>query len=356
MREKIRFTRHRQTSTFHNPLLGNRLDTQELEIRKDPLTDRQSIFNPRLQDKAAVFFGPTDAALIERLARASEPSCFLCEERWRQTTPRYPEELVPGGRVQVGEAVLFPNLFPLSQVHAVIRVGSKHYLPLVDFPAPVIEEAFQSFRTFLGHVSNAGGTARYLTLNGNYLGPAGASIFHPHFQVLGGDLPFSHLEELLRLSGAYLREHGTCYWADLAEREKDIGERFIAQTGAVSWIASFSPQGANEILGIVADKRDFTEMTDQDFSLLAQGLSAVFRGYGDLGISTFNFTLYSGPLGAHDEAFRCFLRIISRQNVYENYRTDDYFLQKLLRNEIILTPPESLATSLRDVFGSSVRR
>ena len=123
MREKLRFTTHRQTSTFHNPLLGNRLDTQDLEIRKDPLTDRQSIFNPRLQDKAAVFFGPTDAALIERLARASEPSCFLCGERWKQTTPMYPEELVPGGRIQVGDAVLFPNLFPLSQLHAVIRVG-----------------------------------------------------------------------------------------------------------------------------------------------------------------------------------------------------------------------------------------
>jgi UDPglucose--hexose-1-phosphate uridylyltransferase len=354
MTEKIRFATHRQSSTLHNPLLGNRLDRQELEIRKDPLTGRQSIFNPRLQDKAAVFFGPTDAALIERLARASEPGCFLCEERWKQTTPKYPEELVPGGRIQVGEAVLFPNLFPLSQVHAVIRVGSKHYLPLVDFPSPLIEAAFQTFREFLGCVSKPGGTVRYLTLNGNYLGPAGASIFHPHFQVLGGDLAFSHLEELLALSGEYLRAHGTCYWADLAEKEKEIGERFIVQTGAVSWITSFSPQGANEILGIVADKRDFLEMGDQDFSALAQGLSAIFRGYGNMGISTFNFTLYSGPLGTRDEAFRCFLRVISRQNVYENYRTDDYFLQKLLRNELILNPPEALATSLRNAFGAGV--
>ena len=74
-----------------------------------------------------------------------------------------------------------------------------------------------------------------------------------------------------------------------------------------------------------------------------------------MGVSTFNFTLYSGPLGAHDEAFRCFLRVISRQNVYENYRTDDYFLQKLLRNELILTPPETLAASLRDAFRVGVR-
>ena len=51
------------------------------------------------------------------------------------------------------------------------------------------------------------------------------------------------------------------------------------------------------------------------------------------------------------EEWRCFLRVISRQNVCENYRADDYFLQKLLRNEIILTPPEILASTLRDFFG-----
>jgi len=36
-----------------NPLMGGKLDTQELEIRRDPLTGRQSVFNPSLEDKAA---------------------------------------------------------------------------------------------------------------------------------------------------------------------------------------------------------------------------------------------------------------------------------------------------------------
>ena len=351
MGEKIRFNKHFQKCSIHNPMLGGMLDTQELEIRRDPLTRRQSVFNPGLRDKAAILFSPSDPVLIERLARESEPGCFLCGDHWKQATPTYPEELVPGGRVEVGESVLFPNLFPLSQVHAVIRVGSKHHVPLREFPPQPIEEAFRAFREFVGCLSHADPTVRFLSLNGNYLAPAGASIIHPHFQMLGSDVPFTHLEEMFTLSARYRKEHDTCYWKDLVEKEQEIGLRSIARTGGVHWIASFSPQGSNEVLGILTEKTDLLEMEGEDFSNLAKGFSAVLRGYGAMGLSTFNFTLYSGPLGAGDDTFRCFLRVISRQNLYENYRTDDYFLQKLLRNEIILTTPESLASTLRDFFG-----
>lgn len=353
MAKMIRFEKHFQKSSFHNPMLGGELDTQKLEIRRDPLTGRQSVFNPGLEDKAAFFFGQTDPVLIDRLARESEPRCFLCEERWKKTTPTYPEQMVPGGRVVVGETVLFPNLFPVAQVHAVIRVGSKHYVPLEEFSFSLIKEAFQATREFVKLLLHADRTVRYLTLNGNYLAPAGASIFHPHFQILGGDLPFTHLEELYAHSAEYRKEHGTCYWTQLVEDERELGVRFIARTGGINWITSFSPQGTNEVLGVLAEKRDICEMDDKDYADLAEGFSLVLRGYSSLGLSTFNFTLYSGPLGAADDAFRCFLRVISRQNVYENYRTDDYFLQKLLRNEIILGTPESLAGDLRNIFLAS---
>ncbi|HOV84994.1 MAG TPA: hypothetical protein PLM79_01430 [Syntrophobacteraceae bacterium] len=348
--EKIRFHRHFQRSSFHNPMMGGQLDTQELEIRRDPLTGRQSVFNPGLEDKAAFFFGASDRALMERLARESEPQCFLCEDRWKRTTPTYPEKIVPGGRVVVGESVLFPNLFPVSRIHAVIRVGAGHHLPLEDFSPALVREAFLATREFVEHLCRSEEAVPFLTLNGNHLGPAGASIVHPHFQVLGSDVPFTHLEELLALGAAYREKHGTSYWVDLAEKERELGLRFIACTGAVDWIAAFSPQGTNEVLGIFPGKKHFSEMERQDLCDLARGLSAVLRGYASLGISTFNFTLYSGPPDAGDDSFRCFLRVISRQNFYENYRTDDYFLQKLLRNELILTTPENLASSLRKYF------
>ena len=144
MKKGIRFEKHVQKSTFHNPMLRNELTTQEITIRRDPLTGCQSAFNPSLEDKVAVFFGPTDQALIDRLARESQGRCFLCGDNWKLATPKYPKELVPDGRIQVGEAVLFPNLFPVAHVHAVIRVGDKHYVRLGDFDPAMILEAFQA--------------------------------------------------------------------------------------------------------------------------------------------------------------------------------------------------------------------
>jgi UDPglucose--hexose-1-phosphate uridylyltransferase len=353
MKRGIRFERHVQKSTFHNPMRGNELDTQEIEIRRDPLTGHQSVFNPVLEDKVAVFFGPSDQALIDRLAQQSQPRCFLCGDTWKLATPTYPKEVVPDGRIQAGKAVLFPNLFPVAQVHAVVRVGDRHYVRLKDFDPGMIQEAFQVSTAFFKALSRAQPDVRYVTVNGNYLHPAGASIPHPHFQIVGGDLPFTYMESLFAHSRRYRKEQGTCYWSDLVETEKELEERYIAATGPVEWVASFSPRGTNEILGILPSRRDFLEMDGADLQGLAEGLSCVLKGYDSIGISTFNFAVYSGPLAGKDDALCCYLRIISRQNVYENYRTDDYFLQKLLSNELILTPPEALAKTIRGIMKKS---
>ena len=52
-----------------------------------------------------------------------------------------------------------------------------------------------------------------------------------------------------------------------------------------------------------------------------------------------------------DGSFRCMLKIITRQNLYPNYRNDDYFLQKLLQSELIINSPEEIADALRKSFG-----
>ena len=350
MTDAIEFKKHRQQSTIHNPMMDNARDTQELEVRKDPLTGAHSVFNPRLEDKVAMFFGHSDEELIEKLAKESEARCFLCGNNWQAMTPTCPEDVVASGRIQVGEAVLFPNIFPAAQVHAVVRVGEKHYVPLAEFDAQPVEEAFHASLQLAKSLAGADETVKYLTINGNYLGPAGASIAHPHFQVMGGDMPFSYLERVMDCSERYYQAQKSSYWSDLVEKEKSIGQRYIGATGPVQWLAAFSPQGTNEMLGILPERTHFLEMTDADVKGLSAGLVNVLHGYADMGLSTFNFSVYSGRLGEKDDSFRCFIRVISRQNVYENYRTDDYFLQKLLRNELILTPPEVLATRMQEHF------
>jgi hypothetical protein len=61
---------------------------------------------------------------------------------------------------------------------------------------------------------------------------------------------------------------------------------------------------------------------------------------------SFNFSLYSAR-GGETIGARCMFKIVTRQNLYPNYRNDDYFLQKLLQSELIFTLPEDLAKDAR---------
>jgi galactose-1-phosphate uridylyltransferase len=260
--------------------------------------------------------------------------------------------VVPEGRVVVGEAVLFPNLFPVAQLHAVVRLGAAHDRPLAASEPAAFRDALDASLSFLrGHVE-AVPAVRFVTIDGNFLPPGGASLAHPHLQIVGGDAPCGWLERVQPLARHWLETHGCCYWSSLLATERAAGERFVADTGPVGWVASFSPDGSNEVLGILPTRRHFLELDQHDVAALAAGLAAVLRGYGAMGLSTYNLAIYSAPLGASSEELCCLVRVISRQNFYENYRTDDYFLQKLLRTELILTPPERLATLLRPAFGA----
>lgn len=347
MSHPIEFRRSFEESTFCSPLVGGAFDTHRLEVRRDPLTNTRSLHSPRLEGKA--FIGPTDAALIERYASETAARCFICEERWRKTTPTYPDTLLPAGRIELGEAVLFPNLFPIDAVHAVIRVSARHHLRLHEFSPELIFDALRAAHRFLRRLGEVQ-PVRYLTINGNFLFPAGASIAHPHFQVVGGSTPCSWLDRVLSAGRAWSEAHGACYFSALVEEERRLGERYIGELGPVAWLAAYSPQGTNEVVGMLPDRRSFSELEDADLAGLAGGLSRVLATYDELGLSTFNFALFSGPLPDGDPAFRCQLRVISRQTVHQNYRTDDYFLQRLLGDELILLPPEALAARVRSRF------
>ncbi len=347
---RIRFKSIKRESKFLNPLKGFQEDIHLIEHRQDPLTGTQSIIGKELEDKAKMFFGETDQSLIQKIAQESQANCFMCPNKVREVTPKYSQEIIPEGRIIVGEATLFPNLFPLSEYHAVCALTQAHYLKLSDFTPKILANGIQACLEFIKRVFSVKQSNSFMTINCNYLFPAGASAVHPHIQVLGGDTPYTFLTKILKGSHQYYKENHSNYWKDLIELEKNSDERYIGRTGDVEWITSFSPLGSNEVQGIVLTKNNFLQLSQADTLSLSEGISNVLSFYEENGCSTFNFTIFSGSLGKEAEWFWINVRIISRSNVYENYRTDDYFLQKLLGNEILIKSPEALARQLRAKF------
>jgi len=346
---KIKFESITSEVRFLNPLRDFAEDRQMLEIRKDPLLGDVSVFNPYLKDKAKAFFGECDPDLIRRLVEESEKTCFLCGEKFEKATPSFSPDFLAEGRLKVGEAVLFPNLFSLGTYHPVVRLCGAHFLKLSEFRPDLMADGLIAAQRFLKIVYERDSSAAFTVVTANYLFPAGASLVHPHLQMIVTPVAYSYHTRLLGAGNAYYHENGSPYFVDLVREEK-AGPRYIARKGRWHWLAPFSPMGNTEFMAIHEAQADFGDLSLPDLKDLSYGISRVLHFYETLGYLSFNYAVYSVKGDHSPEGFRCLIKIISRQNLYPNYRNDDYFLQKLLQAELIITPPEELAAGLKRFF------
>jgi galactose-1-phosphate uridylyltransferase len=219
---------------------------------------------------------------------------------------------------------------------------------LDELSSSLLFDAFSVSLEFIRRCFKSDPEARFFTINANFMPPAGGSLVHPHLQIIGSSFPTTHHRLLLERSLAYLRDAGSCYWLDLVETERESGQRWLGETGPARWFTAFSPIGVNEVNAVWPHASHFLEWDDRDVEAMAEGVRRALLAYHDLKFSTFNFSCFSGPLGEAAPEFRCFLRLINRQNMHPNHRTDDYYLQKLLKNEIIIYPPEQLASIIKE--------
>ncbi len=347
---KIRFKISETDLTLLNPFKDFSEEVHTVEVRRDPLLGDMSVYNPCLKDKVKFFFGDNDSGLVEKLIEDSTKNCIFCGEMIERSTPRYPSDLVPEGRIRIGEAVLFPNLFPIGKYHSVVRLSNAHFLKLSEFRPAIIEDGLKAAQTFIKRVYTHDPSALFVAVNANYLFPAGATLVHPHLQMLITPTAYSYHERLIRASHAYYQEHGSEFYPDLIEEEKRLGGRYVAHRGAWHWLAAFSPMGNNEVIAIHEGESDFGLLSESDLATLAEGISRVLSFYESLCHLSFNYSIFSVRGSSSQKGFRCLLKIISRQNLYPNYRNDDYFLQKLLHSELIINLPEDLALELRGFF------
>lgn len=319
-------------------------------VRKDPLLGDTSVYNPFLKDKAKLFFGENDPDLLRQLIESSEKACFFCGEGVTKSTPKYPSALVPEGRIRSREAILFPNLFSIAKHNAITALSRAHFLTLSEFTPAILADGLSVNQEFLNAVYKSDPSVPFSIVCANYLFPAGASLVHPHMQMLASPVAYSYHNRLVTACRAYYQKEGSAYHTDLVAAEKEIGPRYIARMGRWHWIAAFSPMGSNEVLAIHEHESDFARLTKKDISDLSYGISKVLHCYEGLDHLSFNYALYSVKESAEEEGLRCVIKMITRQNLYTNYRNDDYFLQKLLQSELVITLPEELTLKMRKFF------
>jgi len=340
---RIRFEKLLETSEILSPLKGYETDAHEIEIRMDPLTGRKSLIGLRLAEKYETLVGKTDDSLIEKMASESTSKCFFCPERVMSSTPKFSKTILPEGRLIRGDAVLFPNLYPLSKFHAIIVPTKQHFLRPEEFSERILLDMFLVARDFISRIQTQ--SVLFASINSNYMPPAGASAIHPHFQLIITTYPSNRSRLIDNSLEAYMHKHHSNYWDDLIDAEKANGERYIGATGSIEWLTPFSPSGANEVLGILP-LTPYTQLSDSELTSLALGVSKILGYYGEQQYSSFNFSLDLGNVVPDNTKARAILRIVTRQNFSSGYRAAEHFFQHMLETEVIVVPPEVLAGKL----------
>lgn len=340
------FEKRLSEARFLNPLKGFKMDAQPIEYRKDFFTKRWC----RINIERATRLKQAQSARDSNIIKKSAEKCFFCPSNFEISTPRLPPEIAPEGRIKLGETLIFPNLFPFAQYHAVGAITKEHFLRLDEFEQKHIANALEASIDYFKRVYSYDKNAKYPSFNWNNLFPSGASIVHPHVQLVADSEPPYLTDVYLKASTEYYSKHKENYWLKLVKEEERMGERFIGRTGSIAWFTSFVPIGNNEVNAVFEDCSSLTDLSIEQISDFSRGMKNVLTAFSKMGIQSFNLATYSGAINEKTKGFYLSMKVISRPYPRSNYTNDAGFMEVMHQERIVESLPEKVAGHIRKFF------
>jgi len=137
----------------------------------------------------------------------------------------------------------------------------------------------------------------YVSIFHNHGKEAGASVFHPHSQIITTPLIDVDLNKALANSGDYFKKTGECIYCQMNEWERKAGKRLVFENEGFLAICPFASKAAFEI--IISPKKHlscFENITEKEKSQLAEAFKvSLNKLYKGLGNPAYNFYLHTAP-------------------------------------------------------------
>lgn len=342
------FRREPRVARLHDPRHDFALADVESEIRYDPLTGESS----RICHFSLPAIPPPDIAAVVAARRAT---CPFCPGRVTTVTPRFPDTLVPGGRFQRGEAVVFPNLFPYDELSAVLVPGPEHLVDSGDVPESLVVSGLATARDFLAAtIPRLGADGLYGLVTWNHMPPAGGTQLHPHLQVVATTEPGNAIRRELAAESAWLSTHGRPFAEELLAAEEAAG-RVVGRTGDWTWVVPFAPSGVlGDCRAVLPGKGSVLDLTDGDVTAFAAGLRRALRGFASAGLWSFNLTFFPDRTGERSGRHSLSARLLPRLYLDPLLHVPDAnYLHLLLGEHFSMAWPEEVADRLRREFTSA---
>lgn len=344
----MEFRREIKRMELLSPASGFARGVSTIEYRRDPLTGCWCRINVGRAQRVRQSRG--DGADAAQAVEGTKDGCHFCPENFDATTTKFPPEFADAARIHVGESVVFPNLYPFAEYHAVGTLTRQHYLRLDEFTPAMIQDNIAATLRYIAAVNRWDGRARYPVWLWNHLPPSGASIIHPHVQITVDRSPMSGLRDLLAASRRYHRKNGRVFWADLIEAERQEGQRFIADYDSLAVIASFAPRGNREVQFVFKGASSLLDLERRQIDDFADAVVRALRCYKSMGVDSFNIITYSGPVGGNIDRFRLSARLIARPGFQPYYTSDSGTLERFYGTFVIEVLPERVAQEMKGYY------
>ena len=275
-----------------------------------------------------------------------EEACPFCPGQEDQTPGSVLElPLKPGSKQWFVR--VFPNLFPIVStpmqtaeredpdpirlaqgIHEVIVETPDHEQEMAQRTPEELRLTLLAYRERLGSLLQTRGV-RYVTVFRNQGNEAGASLGHPHSQVVALRYVPRHVSLAVQRWHRYYTGAASCLLCDELARERRLKERVVLeQDGFVLFVPVAEAMSGEMVLAPRSHTPSFVGATDASLtkmsSVLLEALRRLQTAFED---RAFNLVLQTWPRGRQaDEALHWYLRIIPRLSVLGGFElaTGDY--------------------------------
>ena len=327
------------------------------ELRKDPIVGRWVIISsergrrpsdftpepPRPRGGNCVFCPGNETKTPPEVLAGRPPGAAPDTPGWsyRVVANKFPALRIEGELEPSGEG-LFDRMNGVG-AHEVIVESPDHNATLTTMSLDAVADVLLAFRERVIDLKKDPRFDYVLVFN-NYGDAAGASLEHPHSQLIATPIIPQLVTEELAGSAQYFAIKERCVWCDIVRQERRDRRRLIQEAHGFVALAPFASRFPFETWILPARHRSSFEESDVDE---LRGLAAVLRGFLQrmdrvLHSPPFNFMLHTAPLRDGGlEHFHWHLEIIPKLTQIAGFEWGSgFFINPML--------PEDAAASLRE--------
>jgi UDPglucose--hexose-1-phosphate uridylyltransferase len=327
------------------------------ELRKDPITGRWVVIST---DRAR---RPSDF-IRQPVPPATARPCPFCYGNEQKTPPEVLAYRAGGGANQPGWTVrVVPNKFPALGIegelnrqgdgmydrmngigaHEVVIESPDHSLTMADMTDHQIEEVLRAFRDRVNDLKKDF-RFRYIVLFKNHGEAAGATLEHPHSQLIALPVIPKRVKEEVDGAKVYYDFKERCVYCDILRQETSAGVRVVTETDRLMVLQPWAPRFPFETW--IMPKRHeshFENTPDATLQNLAWVLRTTLRKIDKvLEHPPFNFIFHSAPLQENHMAhYHWHIEVIPKLTKVAGFEWGTGFY-------INPTPPEESAKFLRE--------